>query len=192
MIRNKKAVAGTLLATLLLAGVGRAQSGQEVTGERLPSPARSVLQEVMQASEVGSVRITSTERTPREQVQAMYGFIRRHGPEAAYRLYGPEGDAVVASYEKHVSKGQRRCRAAMLTELRRQLPKAHENNRLMHTKSTHYVFDVAIRSVPSQHRTQFVTAARQHPRISRFLGPADGEKDAYHVEIPKRTQANEP
>lgn len=160
----------------------------EIRGRALPEPAARVLQEIMAEAEVASVRVTSTERTPREQAQVMRGFIRRHGVQAAYRLYGPEGDAVIHCYEACRRPGAEACLEEMGTEVRRQLPQAHAEGRLMHTNPTHFVFDVAIRSVGPARRAAFARAARQHPRVSRFLGPQDGEKGAFHVEIPKRRQ----
>ena len=148
----------------------------EITGKALPEPAAIVLKEVMAASGVSSVRVTSTSRTPRMQARAMHGFVQRHGLKAARRLYGPEGDAVLAVYQQHRREDRKTCVKAMHEEVARQLPRAHANNRLMHTKPTHYVFDVAIRSIAPARRADFNEAARRHPRISRFLGPADGEK----------------
>lgn len=172
-----------LLVVFLTAAV---ETEPEIRGRVLPEPAARVLQEIMATTGVASVRVTSTERTPREQAQAMYGFIRRHGAQAAYQLYGPEGDAVIRRYEACRTPREEACLEAMGAEVRRQLPKAHAGGRLMHTNPTHFVFDVAIRSVAPARRAAFERAARRHPRIARFLGPRDGEKGAFHIEIPKR------
>ena len=67
----------------------------------------------------------------------------------------------------------------------RQLPIAHANNRLMHTNSTHYVLDAAISSIPEGKRQDFIAFAKNYPRVSRFLGPEEGEKEALHFEVPK-------
>ena len=158
----------------------------EIKGEELPVAAAAILEEVMIASGVSSVRVTSTSRTPHMQARAMHGFVQRHGMKAARRLYGPEGDAVLAVYEQHHGEEEELCIRAMHEEVERQLPRAHDHNRLMHTKPTHYVFDVAIRSIAPARRADFNEAARRHPRISRFLGPAEGEKGAFHLEIPRQ------
>ena len=159
--------------------------GQPVTirGVALPSPARSVLGEIMRTSGVSGVRVTSTYRTPTHQVRVMGGFIRRHGLAAAYRLYGPEGDAVIAQFETHGNRSRAGRRQAMLEELLRVLPAAHKNGRLMHTQETHYVFDVAVRSLPADRRVAFARAARKHSCVLRFLGFEEGEKGAFHLEV---------
>jgi hypothetical protein len=73
----------------------------------------------------------------------------------------------------------------MKAVLERVLPEAHAQGRLMHTAPTHYVFDVASRSIPPSRRAAFLAAAAEHPRVSRVLGPADGELDVVHIEIPR-------
>lgn len=173
---------------LFLLSFHAADPEPQIKGKALPSPAAVVLKEIMVASEVSSARVTSTSRTPHMQARVMHGFVQRHGLAAARRLYGPEGDAVLAVYEQYHGEEEGRCVRAMHEEVKRQLLRAHAHNRLMHTKPTHYVFDVAIRSIAPAHRADFSEAARRHPRISRFLGPAEGEKGAFHLEMPKRLE----
>ena len=174
-----------LLLLFATAAASWAPGDVEIRGEPLAEPAARVLTEIMEESGVSALRVTSTSRTPAEQASVMYGYIVRHGADAAYRLYGAEGDAVIAVYEAEQRHGRGPCVEAMREEVLAQLPRAHANGRLMHTKPTHYVFDVAIVSVDRERRAAFVAAARRHRHVSRFLGPVDGEKEAYHLEIPK-------
>lgn len=170
----------------LLLGIAASVHAQPVIhGSQLAAPAHRVLTDVMAASGVASVRVTSTERSAEEQARVMYGYIQRNGSANAYRLYGPEGDAIIAVYERTRRDGEAACLAAMAAETRRQLPAAHANGRLMHTKDTHFVFDVALRSVPPARRRAFIEAARAHPRVSRVLGPEEGEREAIHLEVPR-------
>lgn len=175
----------TLTLLTLLFGVPAASAQPRVTGVPLKAPAQAVLMEVMDEADVRTVRVTSTERTAAEQAEVMYNYILRNSVQNAYRLYGPEGDSIIAVFERTREQGRDAAVDAMTEETRRQLPRAHANNRLMHTKDTHYVFDVALSSIPSERRQAFIRAARAHPHTTRVLGPADGEQEAVHLEVPK-------
>jgi hypothetical protein len=113
----------------------------------------------------------------------MYGYIQRHGAAGAKQLYGPEGDAVVDVYERNRTRPREEVLAAMLDELRRQLPSALANNRLMHLHPCFYTFDVSMWSIPEARRDDFIRAAQEHPGVHRFLGPEQGEREAFHIEV---------
>ena len=160
-----------------------------IRGDEIPLPAQKVLREIMYDTGITDARITSTFRTPPHQVRAMAGFIHRHGVPAAYRLYGPEGDSIIASYAEHAHVSREQRRQAMLDVLLRVLPRAHANGRLMHTQDTHFVFDVAVRSIPKDKHEAFARSARVHPCVLRFLGFEEGEKGAFHLEVSESAPA---
>ncbi|KAA3614592.1 MAG: hypothetical protein DWQ05_14950 [Calditrichaeota bacterium] len=158
----------------------------KITGKALPQIAHNVLREILISSKTPSAKVSSISRTPAHQARVMYEYVKRHGAQAGYKLYGPEGDAIIKVFEKAGDRDRQTIIDLMLKETLVQLPIAHANNRLMHTNSTHYVFDISFRSIPQVNRPTLLAAAKAHPRVFRILGPDEGEKDAFHLEIAKK------
>lgn len=181
--RYTTAAHGVTAVLLLIAATTVQAQPLQITGDSIAPPAREVLRDIMRESGVFSARITSTFRTPEHQVRAMAGFIHRNGVPAAYRLYGPEGDSIIATYERRLDDSRAERRRAMLEALRRVLPEAQANGRLMHTQEVHFVFDVAVSSIPPDKYGAFAASAREHRCIKRFLGFEEGEKGAFHLEV---------
>lgn len=177
-------IAAALLVVLEIASA-HSVAAQSIRGVELPSDAQSMLREVMEMAGVESVVVTRTRSSPADQVRVMYNFIRRYGADAAYRMYGSEGDAVVAAYESESGNAEAK-RAAMLAELERQLPNAREHGRLMHVNDQYVVFDLSLsRFAPADSVDAFIRIAREHPLTRRVLGRDEGEKEAIHVELTK-------
>ena len=175
-----------LLLTHAALAAARAQPAIHVaSGVTLPDSARVVLTEILEAAGVPSARVTSAYRAPAEQVRVMDGYIRRNGAAQARALYGPEGDAVVAVWERYRSAPEPQRLIEMEAELRRQLPSAFANKRLMHLNPCYFTFDVSMRSVPATRHAAFIAAAERHPGVHRFLGPGQGEREAFHIEVPR-------
>lgn len=171
------ALPGMAVSTVL------AQPVPRIEGVALPDSARIVLAEIMREAGVASARVTSTYRAPEDQVRIMHGYVQRHGIARTKQLYGPEGDAVIDAYERNRNKANGEVLAAMLDELHRQLPIAFANKRLMHLHPCYYTFDVSMRSIPAARHDAFIQAAERHPDVHRFLGPGQGEREAFHIEI---------
>ncbi|HET6568956.1 MAG TPA: hypothetical protein VFG50_13410 [Rhodothermales bacterium] len=188
---NRRFLPRFLPFALLLAGSAwpasaGAQPVVEVKGGVVfPDSARTVLLEIMKEAGVRGARVTSTHRSVASQVRAMYGYVRRHGAAQAHQLYGSEGDAVIAVYARHRSAPRDEVLTLMEAELERQLPSAFANERLMHLNPCYFVFDVAMSSVPAALQDAFSRAAAQNPHVHRFLGKDQGEREAFHIEVPR-------
>lgn len=166
---------------------------QSITGVSIPETAKTILKEIMLEAGATSVVITSACRSEIEQVNVMYDYIKRYGIGAAINMYGPEGDSVVMVYEneKKKMKVEQLIKETMLNELIKQLPQAMANNRLMHVGrcDKFIVFDLSIpRLNPPICLNKFEEIANQYVmqgKLLRYLGTANGEKDAMHFEIAK-------
>lgn len=149
-----------------------------------------VLDALMATAKVTACSITSTTRSPADQVRVMYDYIVAHSPKEARDLYGPEGDEVVDAYDaaKAASKDAAGIRAAMAMRLEKVLPAAVANRRLMHVERPGYdVLDIGISSIaPSDAVASLSAAAKaaeQNGSLHRFLGTDSNEKDALHFEF---------
>lgn len=166
---------------------------QKINGLDIPQKAKDILLNIMQESGVTEVTVTSTSRTPSEQVSIMYNYIKTYGAAKTKILYGPEGDSVTGVYirEQKTGRTETEIKAAMLEELNKQLPNAIANNRLMHVNrgDRFIVFDISISKLkPAGLLNAFQQAAKTMAAngiVFRFLGTEIGEQNALHFEIEK-------
>lgn len=63
--------------------------------------------------------LTSTYRTPEDQIRVMYNNLASRGPDYSYKLYGSAGDEVVTAYvdAKAAGGGEQEIKAAMLRRI---------------------------------------------------------------------------
>lgn len=164
---------------------------QSIKGIDLPQKAKTVVIEIMREAQIDEVEVTSSNRTVVAQIDAMIEQITKNGVEEAKKLYGVEGDAVIDVYvqNKGNNKSIEEIKFQMTNELKRQLPSAIANNRLMHIgrESQFIVFDISIAKLkPFSESNAFQTVALKfvtQGKVFRFLGTNSGEKDAYHFEV---------
>jgi hypothetical protein len=150
--------------------------------------AKHALADVLSAAHVSKCTITSTARTIPQQAKAMYDYIAHHSVDAAEKLYGSEGKAVVDVYvnQSNAHNDRTKILAAMEAKIIEVLPAAREHNHLMHVDRPDFdVFDVSMASIPGDKRTGFLAAAKASTAFHRVLGPGEGEKDCYHFEFKK-------
>ena len=160
---------------------------------KLPPAVEDTLKVMMKTAGVTQIVITDGSRSLADQVGAMYNYIKRHGVSNTLDMYGAEGDAVVNACSKALDEGMDviAIKAAMMEELRRQLPSAIARNTLMHVsrEDQFVVFDISKRRLmPNDKLAAFETIARSYQeakKIHRFLGTGAGEKDALHLEFRK-------
>jgi hypothetical protein len=160
---------------------------------KLTDPIEIMLKQIMRASGVTRILISDGARSEADQVNVMYQYITRNSVDGARQLYGPEGDAVVNAYAQALAlqKPPDEIRAAMLTELHKQLPSALKNGRLMHVgrEKEFTVFDVSISNLrPLTQQSTFEEIAKGYAaqgKIHRFLGTGEAEKEAFHFELKK-------
>lgn len=166
---------------------------QKINGLPIPQKAKDILLDLMKEAGVTEVTVTSTTRTPAEQTAIMYNYIKTYGVANTKRLYGPEGDSVTDVYvrENNAGKNETDIKQAMLEELKKQLPNAVANNRLMHVNrdDKFIVFDISIsklKPLSMLKKIQEVAVKMENKGIIfRFLGTGSGEQNALHFEIEK-------
>ena len=146
---------------------------------------RAVLNDVMRAAGIESLRITSTFRSPEMQARIMFDQIDRRGEKAARRLYNATAEQVLDVYvalrQKRVSDTEIiTAMADKIRALRLKDPRAFKHvadPKILNT------LDIAPSSIPVARRDAFRKAIANESRISRFLGPPVDE--AFHLEIPQ-------
>jgi hypothetical protein len=129
-------------------------------------------------------RITSSERTPSKQAQAMYNNILTQGVDRQKRLYGPSGDRVIDVYvqQKAIGKSPSEILEAMTAKIVEVGPSNISHHLADFTKLV--VVDIAPSSVV--HQNEFVATALKYKtngKLSQFFYPGNGDP-AYHLEIP--------
>ena len=141
----------------------------------------TVLRDVMAASSVVKLTISSTQRSPTDQARVMYNNLETQGVAAQRRLYKEPGQAVISVYEAGKSAGKtadaiKADMTAKINELGPMTVSHHAADpKLLN------VFDVAPSSVADV--AAFQTAAKADSRVSKFLTPPNDP--GLHFEIPQ-------
>lgn len=73
---------------------------------KVSAHSRTVLQDILVASGVPQITITSTARTPAEQARIMFENIEQHGIFHQKRLYGRYGDKIIDEYSALKQQGK--------------------------------------------------------------------------------------
>ncbi|KAA6460329.1 hypothetical protein DYQ86_14935 [Acidobacteria bacterium AB60] len=160
-----------------------------LTGQLLPHAAANVLQEILRSAGLTTARVSDVGRTFDEQAKVLVDYYKLHGAAAAKALYGhgPGGKAIAIFEEEMKSKPMPEVLRHMSDAMRDAITKeiGHGGQKhLMHTSSTHFVFDVAPSSILNH--AAFVKAASQHPKVTRFLHPHSLPPDkVFHLEVKK-------
>ena len=142
----------------------------------------SIIGEIGDQAGVAECTVTSTDRPPQRQAEAMYKNLKK-GISASY---APPGQAVIAVYNKWSHLAQPIVVQMMVEEILRQGPEKVSNHCLP-PDAPIWVVDI----LPMQDLAllrAFVAAAQAHPRIKRVLHPLGGRKakgydPVIHLEI---------
>jgi hypothetical protein len=153
-----------------------------------------VLSELLRKAGESSARITSTLRTPEEQAMAMFNLIQSQGLQAAYGLYGPNGDKVIHVYEdwaKDLGNNQQQIaahRAEIEADMTAKIRELGPSNVSKHCAEIEdyarlNVIDVAPSSFTASTKKLFVKAVGADSRVVGFRQPP--LDPAYHLPIPQ-------
>jgi hypothetical protein len=140
-----------------------------------------VLRDVMVASNVARLIISSTQRSPTDQARVMFNNLETQGVAAQRRLYKDPGQAVISVYEagKAAGKTPDAIKADMTAKINELGPMTVSHHaadpKLLN------VFDVAPSSVADV--DSFQKAAKADARVSKFLTPPNDP--GLHFEIPQ-------
>ncbi len=144
---------------------------------------RKVLRDIMQASGINQIRITSTARTAADQARIMFENIERYGVSHQKKLYGSYGDKVIDEYS--VLKQEAKTEAEIILGMTEKINSLGPRNVSRHTADPEKlnVIDIAPSSIRLPLRAKFEATVKRDPRVSKFLTPP--LDPAYHLEIPQ-------
>lgn len=155
------------------------------SAKRLSPHSTAVLVDVETKAGVEWCLITSLERSPRDQARVMFRNCESQGTAEQHRLYGPNGDQVIAVYE--AGKSLNLPADQIIERMEQEILRLGPANVSHHCADPFklQVIDISPRSIsPSSAVGSFIAAAKSDPRISRVLTPEDGDP-AIHIEIPQ-------
>ena len=140
-----------------------------------------VLRDVMAASKVAKVTISSTQRSPADQGRVMYNNCETQGVAAQKKLYKAPGQAVIDVYVagKAAGKSADAIKADMTAKINELGPMTVSHHAA--DPKVLNVFDVAPSSVVNV--DSFQKAAKADARVSKFLTPPNDP--GLHFEIPQ-------
>ena len=139
-----------------------------------------VLEDILKSSENPSLKITSTQRSPEAQANAMYDNIESRGVKYNLDLYGSAGDQVVNVAQDGINKGLNRQQiiSNMSATIRRIGPRKVSR----HASDPRVLNVIDISPASIQNRKRFVEQIRARG-IFLLQPPAD---PAYHLEIKQK------
>jgi hypothetical protein len=155
------------------------------SGQRLSEYSATVISDVMAAAKVEWCLVTSLERSPRDQARVMFRNCEQHGVAEQKRLYGVNGDAVIAVYESGKTLGL--DAPTIIDRMEKEIFRLGPSNVSHHCADSKLlqVIDIGPHSIqPISQIGPFIAAAKADHRISRVLTPEDGDP-AVHIEIPQ-------
>jgi hypothetical protein len=139
----------------------------------------------MESADVESITVTSTYRPPADQARVMYQNLEQYGVEKQNKLYGKEGQSVIAAYSEAKANGSDRqeiiaAMAAKVESLAKENPNAFKHSQDMSRLNT---VDIDPNSVRGN-RKAFEKSLRADERIQNVFTPP--KDPAIHVEIPQK------
>jgi len=152
-----------------------------IDGVALPAAAAKALREILKASGLSRATVTSGARTAAEQARVMFENCRSKGAEFNLKLYAEPGRKVVQVFIDNEGKSPDTVTGLMLAKINELGPETVSK----HCSTTHFVFDVAPRSVPEAKHADFEAAIRAHGAVSNLIPPP--RDPAFHIEIPKNS-----
>ncbi len=144
---------------------------------------RKVLLDIMKASGVAQITITSTARSAHDQARIMYENIERHGVAHQKKLYGSYGDKVINEYSALKSNGK--SKTDIISGLTTKINSLGPRNVSRHAGNPNKlnVVDIAPSGINLAVRKKFELTVNNDSRVSNFLMPP--KDPAYHLEIPQ-------
>lgn len=155
--------------------------GRNAKKEYVTNFSLQVLEDILQASGLNGVLISSTARTPADQARVMFNNIESFGVAAQKKLYAAAGDAVIDEYvkAKKAKKTSIEIKAAMEAKIVALGPTKVSH----HTADPNILCVVDIAPASVQKKAAFEKAVTADKRVKRFIMPPIDP--AYHLEIPQ-------
>jgi hypothetical protein len=142
---------------------------------------KAVLREIMEASSISTIKITSTARDAYDQARVMYDNIVSQGVSAQKKLYVSAGDKVIDVYvaAKKDNKDRNETISLMKAKVLELGPTKVSNHAVDVSKMN--VFDVAPSSIPKSKKKAWEKAIKSNSKVKRFIFPPTDP--GYHFEI---------
>jgi len=155
-----------------------------ITGTvQLTDNARAVMQDILRACDIETLRCTDGPRSIEQQAAIMYKQAVDRGEAAQYKLYGPIGDQIIDVFVKMKGYAPNEILAAMRSRIRSIGPFKVSHHCCCESDSNVDVYDFAPSSIPKAKHAAFEKALSENKLVSKWIGPP---KDlAYHIEILK-------
>lgn len=162
-------------------GVGIIQFLNQADSAKVSKHSKDILNDIMKASGISKLIVTSTARTVADQARIMYSNIEKHGANEQKRLYGGYGDKVIDVYVDLKGKGKQQ--SEIITAMQKKIQSLGPGNVSSHVAdfSKLNVVDIAPSSIPKGQQLKFENAVTSDSRIKRFFKPP--KDPAYHLEI---------
>jgi hypothetical protein len=142
----------------------------------------AVIESPMTVAGVTETFVTSVQRSPFEQARAMYENCFTYGVESQFKLYGPNGDAVVQVFVDHRAKQKDQIIAAMQAKIL-DLGPANVSHHCADPKALN-VIDISASRMTAAARMNFHLAIKAERRIAKYFDPFTEPSDpAFHLEV---------
>jgi hypothetical protein len=148
-------------------------------GVSLPELAAKILKDILKVAGLATATVTSAYRSPADQARIMYENCVSKGAAYNEALYCAAGDQVVDVF----AANQAQPRATVIQLMLEKILEIGPSSVSMHMSDTHYTFDVAPSSIPSEKHAAFATAVLGNKAVSKLILPP--KDPAFHIEIPK-------
>ncbi len=153
-----------------------------VSSSKVKAHALTVIKEDAAKAGIKSIKITSTYRSPENQMSAMYNNIESKGVEDQKKLYGSKGDKVIDAYvvaKKVKDATSATIQAAMLVKAKEiDFTSAHSKDNY----ESYNVIDISFKAFTDAEYKAFRKALDDDSRISNILGKEESDP-CLHVEI---------
>ncbi|MBI9052315.1 MAG: DUF4157 domain-containing protein [Bacteroidales bacterium] len=153
-----------------------------VSSSKVKAHAITVIKEDAAKASIKNIKITSTYRSPENQMSAMYNNIESKGVEDQKILYGSKGDKVIDAYaesKKVKNATSATIQAAMLVKAKEiDFTSAHSKDNY----ESYNVIDISFKDFTDDEYKDFRKVLDDDSRISKVLGKEESDP-CLHLEI---------
>ncbi|MEO1018899.1 MAG: hypothetical protein AAFY56_14570 [Pseudomonadota bacterium] len=142
---------------------------------------KSVIKEIMKASRIYRVIVTSTARDAFDQARVMYDNLEQFGTRHQKNLYGPAGDEIIDVYIEAKKNGHDRNEIITLMKARIIAIGPTKVSRHAADVSKLNVFDISPSTIPPEKKSKWEKEIKDSQHVSKYIFPP--KDPGYHFEI---------
>ncbi|WP_211289983.1 DUF6443 domain-containing protein [Hymenobacter chitinivorans] len=162
-------------------------NGSKKNLDNISDKSAEVVSESMREAKVSTMQVTSTQRTPQEEANAMYTNAENKGAQKSYDLYAAAGDKIINVYEKSKKNGDSKQETIQAMTAKILLVGPSKVSRHTADPSTVNVIDFSARAVGSKDKALHRSLS-SNKGVSRLFSPLNSSDPAFHVEIPQKNR----